>query len=112
MKPDWPPSVSTLWPPDPFIPSGAPYLRTSFSGTDPAKDRSLQPEILVTKTASQPDVSVARPTPFLADFRPESRDERAARLLAAYRTVRDETERRAAPLSAEDQIIQEMPEAS
>jgi len=30
----------------------------------------------------------------------------------AYRTVRDETERRAAPLSAEDQLVQSMPDAS
>ncbi len=35
-----------------------------------------------------------------------------ARWLDAYRSVRDETERRAAPLSAEDQIIQSMPDAS
>jgi ergothioneine biosynthesis protein EgtB len=32
--------------------------------------------------------------------------------LDAFRTVRAETERRAAPLSAEDQIVQSMPEAS
>ena len=30
----------------------------------------------------------------------------------AYRAVRDETERRAAPLSAEDQLVQSMPDAS
>ncbi len=33
-------------------------------------------------------------------------------LLAAYRRVREETERRAAPLSPEDQLIQSMPDAS
>jgi len=33
-------------------------------------------------------------------------------LLAAYRRVREETERRAAPLSPEDQVIQSMPDAS
>jgi ergothioneine biosynthesis protein EgtB len=33
-------------------------------------------------------------------------------LLEAYRVVRDETERRAAPLSPEDQIVQSMPDAS
>jgi ergothioneine biosynthesis protein EgtB len=38
--------------------------------------------------------------------------DQAAHWLAAYRTVRTETERRAAPLSAEDQIIQSMPDAS
>ena len=34
------------------------------------------------------------------------------RMLAAFRTVRAETERRAAPLSAEDQVVQSMPDAS
>ena len=34
------------------------------------------------------------------------------RLAEAYRAVRDETERRAAPLSPEDQLIQSMPDAS
>ena len=36
----------------------------------------------------------------------------AQRLVDAYLAVRDETERRAAPLSAEDQLIQSMPDAS
>src|SRR5581483_471242 len=35
-----------------------------------------------------------------------------ARWVEAFRRVRDETERRAAPLSAEDQIVQSMPDAS
>ncbi|MDB5521738.1 MAG: ergothioneine biosynthesis protein EgtB [Tardiphaga sp.] len=35
-----------------------------------------------------------------------------ARLIATFRTVRDETERRAAPLSPEDQLVQSMPDAS
>ena len=34
------------------------------------------------------------------------------RLAEAYLAVRSETERRAAPLSAEDQLIQSMPDAS
>ena len=34
------------------------------------------------------------------------------RWLAAFRTVRAETERRAAPLSPEDQVVQSMPDAS
>ena len=42
----------------------------------------------------------------------DPRHDLAARLLAAYRTVRDETERRAAPLTPEDQVIQSMPDAS
>jgi ergothioneine biosynthesis protein EgtB len=37
---------------------------------------------------------------------------RAERLIKAYRAVRGETERRAAPLSAEDQLVQSMPDAS
>ena len=36
----------------------------------------------------------------------------AQNLVDAYRAVRDETERRAAPLSPEDQLIQSMPDAS
>jgi len=36
----------------------------------------------------------------------------AQRLGEAFLAVRDETERRAAPLSAEDQLIQSMPDAS
>jgi hypothetical protein len=39
-------------------------------------------------------------------------DELRARWRDAFRAVRAETERRAAPLSAEDQIIQSMPDAS
>ncbi len=62
----------------------------------------------MTKPASQTDPGVLDPSVFT----PESRPEQAARLLAAYRTVRDETERRAAPLSPEDQLIQSMPDAS
>ncbi len=42
----------------------------------------------------------------------ELRPQAAERLLAAYRAVRDETERRAAPLSPEDQLVQSMPDAS
>ncbi|RTL50942.1 MAG: ergothioneine biosynthesis protein EgtB [Bradyrhizobiaceae bacterium] len=41
-----------------------------------------------------------------------SRSDLRSSLLKAYRTVRDETERRAAPLSPEDQLIQSMPDAS
>ena len=36
----------------------------------------------------------------------------AQRLVDAYLAVRDETERRAVPLSPEDQLIQSMPDAS
>ena len=37
---------------------------------------------------------------------------RAERLVKAFRAVRDETERRAARLSPEDQLVQSMPDAS
>ncbi|QDL96506.1 ergothioneine biosynthesis protein EgtB [Rhodopseudomonas palustris] len=49
-----------------------------------------------------------------ADSSPSSVSARdlADRLSTAYRTVRDETERRAAPLSPEDQVVQSMPDAS
>ncbi len=43
---------------------------------------------------------------------PARDEERRAAWLAAFRAVRDETERRAAPLSPEDQVIQSMPDAS
>ena len=36
----------------------------------------------------------------------------AGGLIEAFLAVRDETERRAAPLSPEDQVIQSMPDAS
>jgi ergothioneine biosynthesis protein EgtB len=43
---------------------------------------------------------------------PSKSDELRARWRAAFRAVRAETERRAAPLSPEDQVIQSMPDAS
>lgn len=67
----------------------------------------------MTKPASQSDARVTTSsTPFKAENRQENRDQLAHRLLTAYRTVRDETERRAAPLSPEDQLVQSMPDAS
>ena len=62
----------------------------------------------MTKSSFQPSAAA----PSGPNSRQDSRDARAARLLAAYRMVRDETERRAAPLSPEDQLIQSMPDAS
>src|SRR5690349_10419054 len=50
-------------------------------------------------------------TALLKDAPAEPKSERA-RWIEAFRRVRCETERRAAPLSAEDQIIQSMPDAS
>ncbi|MBV8793028.1 MAG: ergothioneine biosynthesis protein EgtB [Pseudolabrys sp.] len=43
---------------------------------------------------------------------PRREPDQRQRLLAAFRTVRAETDRRAAHLSAEDQVIQSMPDAS
>ena len=65
----------------------------------------------MTKTASQPDARVTSPSSLPADS-PSERQNLAARLLGAYQAVRNETERRAAPLSPEDQLIQSMPDAS
>jgi ergothioneine biosynthesis protein EgtB len=48
------------------------------------------------------------PTPLETDIRQDLR----ATSIAAFREVRAETERRAAPLSAEDQAVQSMPDAS
>jgi ergothioneine biosynthesis protein EgtB len=63
----------------------------------------------VTKAATTP---AAPPPPFPAPISPSSRAGRAAELVCAFRAVRDETERRAAPLSPEDQAVQSMPDAS
>jgi ergothioneine biosynthesis protein EgtB len=65
-----------------------------------------EPEIFVTKPAS---ITAAATSPSVSL---PSRAELAARLVAAYQAVRDETERRAAPLSPEDQLVQSMPDAS
>jgi ergothioneine biosynthesis protein EgtB len=48
------------------------------------------------------------PTPPESDVRPDLR----STSIEAFREVRAETERRAAPLSAEDQVVQSMPDAS
>lgn len=54
-----------------------------------------------TSAASGPSVASASRKPSLSHT-----------LSSTYRAVRDETERRAAPLSAEDQLVQSMPDAS
>jgi len=51
-------------------------------------------------------------TPASSGSIPREPDGRAARLAAAYVTVRSTTEALAAPLSAEDQTVQSMPDAS
>ncbi|WP_213738579.1 ergothioneine biosynthesis protein EgtB [Bradyrhizobium sp. dw_411] len=62
----------------------------------------------MTKSASAAAAALATPSPSLF-----SGSGSPAQVLAeAFLTVRDETERRAAPLSPEDQLIQSMPDAS
>ena len=48
----------------------------------------------------------------LATAKAQPGQSKAERLAEAFRIVRQETERRAAPLSAEDQLVQSMPDAS
>ncbi|MGO9358999.1 MAG: ergothioneine biosynthesis protein EgtB [Xanthobacteraceae bacterium] len=57
---------------------------------------------------TSPAASAPLPSPLV----PSSPAGRTAELLCAFKAVRDETERRAAPLSAEDQTVQSMPDAS
>jgi ergothioneine biosynthesis protein EgtB len=56
-------------------------------------------------------IKPATPDPFLLSITPARAAPREDWLLA-YRTVRGETERRAAPLSPEDQVVQSMADAS
>jgi ergothioneine biosynthesis protein EgtB len=62
----------------------------------------------LTAPASNGPPSAPTPTPLETDIRQDLR----ATSIAAFREVRAETERRAAPLSAEDQAVQSMPDAS
>ena len=66
----------------------------------------------MTPTASNSKTNLTAAVPIRSEFPHQSRDQLSGRLLAAYRTVRNETERRAAPLSPEDQLVQSMPDAS
>jgi hypothetical protein len=59
-------------------------------------------------TAPAADGPPSAPTPLETDIRQDLR----ATSIAAFREVRAETERRANPLSAEDQAVQSMPDAS
>ncbi len=68
---------------------------------------SPKPEFDVTNLASAA-APLAAPCPSSAS----EPGHLAQRLLQAYRAVRDETERRAATLSPEDQVVQSMPDAS
>src|ERR1700716_4227217 len=86
-----------------------PLSRTGYRrGTHLPLQRSLpRSEITVTKTASAA-ATLAAPCPSLfSDSGSLAQD-----LVEAYLNVRNETERRAAPLTPEDQLIQSMPDAS
>jgi ergothioneine biosynthesis protein EgtB len=68
---------------------------------------SPKPEISVTNPASAAaEIAAPNPSPF------SSSGPLAIRLTDAFLAVRGETERRAEPLSPEDQIVQSMPDAS
>src|ERR1700743_1099471 len=77
-------------------------LETRF----PARRFSPRPEIPVTKPAS----AAALPSPSPSLF--SDSGTLAQNLVEAFLAVRGETERRAAPLSPEDQVVQSMPDAS
>src|SRR6202140_3225912 len=91
-----------------FYPGRQPLSRTGYSrGTHPVQQRSLpRPETIVTKPASA--AALAAPCPSLFS----DSCSLAQNLVEAFLSVRNETERRAAPLTPEDQLIQSMPDAS
>src|SRR6202047_178822 len=91
-----------------FYPGRQPLSRTGYSrGTHPLQQRSLpRPETIVTKPASA--AALAAPCPSLFS----DSGSLAQNLVEAFLSVRNETERRAAPLTPEDQLIQSMPDAS
>src|ERR1700690_4465045 len=91
-----------------FFPARKPLSRTGYAGNPPGRVKfSPEPENIVTKPASAA-ASLAAPCPSLfSDSGSLAQD-----LVEAYLAVRNETERRAAPLSPEDQLIQSMPDAS
>src|ERR1700724_2140534 len=92
-----------------FYPGRKPLSRTGYlRGTQTPVQRSLpRSETIVTKPASAA-ATLAAPCPSLFS---ES-GTLAQDLVEAFLAVRGETERRAAPLSPEDQLIQSMPDAS
>src|SRR6476469_7031852 len=91
-----------------FDPQRDPLSRTGCSrGTHPPQQRSVpRPETPVTKPVSA--AALAAPGPSLFS----DSGSLAQNLVEAFLAVRGETERRAAPLTPEDQLIQSMPDAS
>src|SRR6202022_4027509 len=93
---------------EPFIPGGSPYVGQAILG-EPVCHSSVLPrtESIVTKPASAA-ATIAAPCPSLfSDSGSLAED-----LVEAFLTVRNETECRADPLTAEDQLVQSMPDAS
>ena len=91
-----------------FIPSRSPYLgRTRRFGTRHANNVLLS---CLEKNVTKP-ASATASAPLLPSLFSDS-GSLAQRLEDAFLAVRNETERRAAPLSPEDQQIQSMPDAS
>jgi hypothetical protein len=98
--------VAATGDPTPVFVLPGPYLAKG-NGREPFPGCNVllaNPESCVTSPAAS--------TPLTAPLAPPLPQRRAAELLSAYKAVRDETERRAAPLSAEDQTVQSMPDAS
>src|SRR5213595_1173681 len=91
-----------------FYPGLKPLSRTDCSrGTRWPEQRSLEPEIIVTKPASAVAGKADPCASLFSDSGSLTQD-----LVDAYLAVRSETERRAAPLTPEDQLVQSMPDAS
>jgi ergothioneine biosynthesis protein EgtB len=91
-----------------FFPRESPYLGQTILG-NPLDEATFSPEleIIVTKPAT----AAATPAPLCTSLFSDS-GRLADDLADAFLAVRNETERRAAPLSPEDQLIQSMPDAS
>jgi ergothioneine biosynthesis protein EgtB len=101
-------TVGPISPGEPFIPDRATYLGQAALRNPSARTTfSPKSEILVTNLASAA-APLAGPGPSLFSDSGTLAD----RLAEAYLSVRNETERRAAPLTPEDQLVQSMPDAS
>ena len=88
-----------------FFPDRNPYLGRAVLG-----EPLTRPNVLFRTGDTNDETSIRRarhPPPQQSPFR-----EPAPGLTEAFLAVRNETERRAAPLTAEDQLIQSMPDAS
>jgi ergothioneine biosynthesis protein EgtB len=72
----------------------------------------MEPEPPPCVLPGNPEVTVNQPAPAAAAAAADVSAALRQELIERYCAVRDETERRAAPLSAEDQTVQSMPDAS